>query len=226
MNLAEEQQKMRDRHSAAGKETVRTIENRIKERRKAWDKGFIDDKEAAKIYKEKQRLKKINRVPGNANVILNEFWSDICADKPDRLGMLRHMASVCISPIGISVLKRRRRSFDSIKNSKFPILNNLCWCCEYRPAVIRHHIIQLQNGGPVTTSNNIVYLCNTCHSDVHPWLGVPKALLLPDFNLGRVKADVSDLLEKAAKGRITREVAESTLLGYLHSVFNTLEKDK
>jgi hypothetical protein len=247
MNLPDEQQKMRERNSSPttvsrakaeldalfdDKIPATPAERYVKSVQDVWAKGFIDDKEAAKIYKNKQKERKKKKPLTNVNSILVDFWSSAKIGsfnghdtKTTRLELLRQMAAVCVKPVGWVALKKKRRSFDGVKNSKFPILNNLCWCCEHRPASIRHHLIQLQNGGPVTTANNILYLCEHCHAEVHPWLGAPKSVLPPDFHLAKSKADAGDLLEKAAKGRVTREVAEKMLLGYLHSVFNTLEKD-
>jgi hypothetical protein len=46
--------------------------------------------------------------------------------------------------------------------------NSECFVCRGK-AECRHHIIQLQNGG-INLKENIVHLCNKCHSDIHPWL--------------------------------------------------------
>jgi 5-methylcytosine-specific restriction endonuclease McrA len=36
-------------------------------------------------------------------------------------------------------------------------------------ADVRHHIIQIQNGGN-NRWQNIIALCNDCHAVIHPWL--------------------------------------------------------
>lgn len=44
-----------------------------------------------------------------------------------------------------------------------------CKVCEKRPAQVKHHIIQIQHGGPDVWWNRID-LCNFCHAEIHPWL--------------------------------------------------------
>ena len=44
-----------------------------------------------------------------------------------------------------------------------------CKVCELNNSYVRHHIIQLQNGGHNGRKNRIA-LCEKCHNEVHPWL--------------------------------------------------------
>lgn len=64
-------------------------------------------------------------------------------------------------------VKRIREEFEVAKRGivKLPAL---CWACE-RMAQVRHHVIQIQNGG-LNINRNIVPLCCDCHAEVHPWL--------------------------------------------------------
>lgn len=43
-----------------------------------------------------------------------------------------------------------------------------CFVC-LNQSFIKHHVIQLQNGGS-NVQNNIVFLCEDCHCKIHPWL--------------------------------------------------------
>lgn len=66
-------------------------------------------------------------------------------------------------------LEDRRKFFESVK-SKYDKYHRqfYCFVCG-KLAECRHHIIPLYCGG-VNNYRNIVYLCNHCHSKVHPWL--------------------------------------------------------
>lgn len=63
-----------------------------------------------------------------------------------------------------------RSAFDEIKAQRFRMLHirRKCFACLGK-ADVRHHIIQLQNGG-INCKKNVVYLCHTCHKEIHPWL--------------------------------------------------------
>jgi 5-methylcytosine-specific restriction endonuclease McrA len=47
-----------------------------------------------------------------------------------------------------------------------------CWVCERIARLVRHHIIQIQNGGN-NEGANLVTICDWCHAEVHPWLDAP-----------------------------------------------------
>ena len=184
---------------------------------------YVSEIAAGNSYHQRQKIRNVlKKAPLGANVQLKNFLAR-ARNGEDKLTLLKEMADVVIEVVGVEKLKARRRSFNSIKNTKFPAFNKVCWVCGFPPWE-RHHIIQLQNGGPITARNNVVLLCKKCHSDVHPWLGYARPMLLPDYNLAFFKAQATTLLERAACNRVTLEVAETEMLGYLHSVFNTIEK--
>lgn len=64
-------------------------------------------------------------------------------------------------------LAARRSKFEFIKPRRFIGLGS-CRVCG-SAADVRHHVIQLQNGG-TNGEQNIVNLCNTCHWKIHPWM--------------------------------------------------------
>lgn len=90
-------------------------------------------------------------------------------NKEEKLIGLRFLAEVKIPPE--TSRQQRREEFDIKKQTegwKPHINDDKCFVC-FAKSQIRHHMIQLQNGGR-NTFNNITNLCNNCHADIHPWL--------------------------------------------------------
>jgi hypothetical protein len=188
-------------------------------------KDYLTDKEAGERYRERQRDNKVIPPP-TCKELLKSFHdrAKYLTTSGDKLKLLKELAQCVVDPIAWSVLAKRRRNFDSKKNKKFPLNDTKCWVCDGYTEV-RHHVIMLKNGGPPTAKNNIVYLCNSCHCDIHPWAAINKPLFATDHKLAHVKNEVVTLFEKAAKGRCNSiEEAEVKLIDYFRSVFNTLVK--
>lgn len=104
------------------------------------------------------------------NRILTQFMEHFrkLETKELRLAALREIAAMefdCNYDAGRREATRER--FDATKN-KYYRLHGPCRVC-LSPANVRHHVIQLKNGG-TNTSNNLVRLCNGCHEAVHPWM--------------------------------------------------------
>lgn len=55
-----------------------------------------------------------------------------------------------------------------LREKKFPT-GKKCFICGDR-AYYHHHIIGLNNGG-YNSSINRIPICETCHKEIHPWLG-------------------------------------------------------
>lgn len=94
----------------------------------------------------------------------DEFYN-----KRDKLEGLKFLAEVKLD--APKTRQERREEFDVKKEKdtwKLHINTDKCFIC-FSPAQIRHHKIQLQNGGQ-NSYNNIVSLCRPCHADIHPWL--------------------------------------------------------
>lgn len=89
---------------------------------------------------------------------LNRFWIHCPIFGAARLARLKEFATIIIS--GREGRSQRRTSFAN-RGKK-------CFACP-RPARVRHHVIQLQNGGD-NSKENRVSLCEECHSEIHPWL--------------------------------------------------------
>ena len=47
-----------------------------------------------------------------------------------------------------------------------------CWACAREAVLVRHHIIQIQNGGS-NDNANLIRICDWCHAEIHPWLDMP-----------------------------------------------------
>ena len=45
----------------------------------------------------------------------------------------------------------------------------LCWACGKAKRLIRHHVIQVKNGGN-NDPRNVVAICAECHLEIHPWM--------------------------------------------------------
>lgn len=65
---------------------------------------------------------------------------------------------------------RRRIIFDRIKNADrtLRLAGKRCLVCG-EPAQCRHHLVGLANGGQVA-GNNVSFLCDACHCEIHPHL--------------------------------------------------------
>lgn len=78
-----------------------------------------------------------------------------------RLGYLIAMSKKCVS----STLSYRSRRI----GSPLPLKpDETCYVCEAK-ATLRHHVIQVINGGR-SKLNNLVPLCRDCHKKIHPHL--------------------------------------------------------
>ena len=118
-------------------------------------------------------------------------------------------------------LQKKRLQFDKMKDRRFRIWtiheNASCYVCNGR-AKIRHHVIPLVKGGH-NSHDNIVPLCNQCHSKVHPHmakevakeqckkdskeLGIPFELLWSEAEseCPKVKQKVTPYIEGKTKGK-------------------------
>lgn len=95
-------------------------------------------------------------------VLLRVFWQRTKAGEP-RMNLLKEYAAI-VMPFGASRPSTLRNKFKA-EGRRFP----RCFACNSRPSEARHHIIQLQHGGPNMT-HNVVNVCAPCHAEIHPWL--------------------------------------------------------
>lgn len=106
---------------------------------------------------------------------LLKFWKKTTGrkgfmPKAEKLQLLREMAEIVIPYKKQQTLTERREKYNEVKDERFrkTRIGSSCWVCRGKPQV-RHHIIQLQNGG-INSRKNIVPLCHGCHAEIHPWL--------------------------------------------------------
>ncbi len=106
-----------------------------------------------------------------------KFWSHFGGKKTWRsrrkkektLSVLRKFAAIEIKYKNRLPLVAYRESFNKIKFKRHSLRSHRrCFACG-GIADVRHHIIQLQNGGD-NSKRNLLSLCNPCHAEVHPWL--------------------------------------------------------
>lgn len=91
---------------------------------------------------------------------LNEFWSvHRIAGKKGRLRWLRRLAKLKF---------RTGRNYKDLREHKYPYQGK-CWVCDKSEAFFHHHIITLKNGG-LNSRRNLIPCCNSCHSEIHPWI--------------------------------------------------------
>jgi len=87
--------------------------------------------------------------------------------KDYRLKLLIEMSNIIIRKVSDIEVRKTRMYFDKHKfNENYRIKE--CFVC-LGSGEIRHHIIQLQNGGE-NIRINIVGLCKKCHAEIHPWM--------------------------------------------------------
>jgi 5-methylcytosine-specific restriction endonuclease McrA len=108
------------------------------------------------------------------------FWQrwidpDYCERHPyspwdyrEKLAHLKAMDALRFEKVSYPALKRARDAFTTDQSFRY-LLKRKCWACSKQPAELRHHIIELQHGGR-NERENLVALCNFCHSRVHNWL--------------------------------------------------------
>src|SRR3990167_825004 len=62
----------------------------------------------------------------------------------------------------------RRAAFQRMRRSK-KLRYAKCWVCMRLASLVRHHVIQIQNGCG-NWSINLVAICEGCHAEIHPWM--------------------------------------------------------
>lgn len=116
-----------------------------------------------------------------ANLILKQkliqFWSSFGDRRKHGFGHAKQVKVAALKAMALEVIPfhkqqsvvQRRDKFNVAKRKLHPFRRfGVCFCCGYR-ATARHHIIQLQNGG-INSRMNLVSLCDSCHTEIHPWL--------------------------------------------------------
>lgn len=91
--------------------------------------------------------------------------------KEDKLNLLIQYSEIKLKKRNGDWLNNKRVEFNKKKvdiHGMRDELNQKCFVC-LKAADCRHHIIQLQNGGQ-NSKKNLVSLCNSCHSEIHPWM--------------------------------------------------------
>jgi 5-methylcytosine-specific restriction endonuclease McrA len=108
---------------------------------------------------------------------ITDFWNNFGGHKTHypkksqsfRLRILQEYAEIKIPFKNQMSIAERRERFNAVKRERHSLgTHKNCWICNGK-ADVRHHIIQLKNGG-INSSRNLVSLCNPCHADVHPHL--------------------------------------------------------
>lgn len=93
----------------------------------------------------------------------------VCAKSGgDRLALLKKWATVKCKPRGGgSPAERRENARACLKPPREK--SGQCWACQQWRELVRHHVIQLQNGG-TNWHLNTEKICRPCHAAIHPWL--------------------------------------------------------
>lgn len=120
---------------------------------------------------------------GKMKAMLRHFWAKVSMNGPElayksfisrlpgdeTLEVLRDFGQIKFKYRRTAPLSEHRAKFDKWKHVRMKnVHKRICFACR-KPAEIRHHIISLKNGGR-NTKLNVVYICRTCHSKIHPWL--------------------------------------------------------
>ncbi len=98
---------------------------------------------------------------------LFEFWKELerCDSRAKRLDILRRAARTKFIDVPNFVLEELRYQFDRVKDGAIETKIIPCALCP-NESFHRHHVVQLQFGGPNHISN-LIALCDSCHIKVH-----------------------------------------------------------
>lgn len=98
------------------------------------------------------------------------LWNSVSvlSSMEEKISVLQEMARRQYDWLTPKRLRKRRRKFNRRKYSILRLTDSECWVCG-APGEIRHHVIQLQNGGRNEVLN-VIPLCYFCHGEIHPWL--------------------------------------------------------
>lgn len=193
-------------------------------------KNYLTEAEAGEKYLARKTEKESKLV--TTKEWLKNFHQNVKENKSYdfRLQALKQAAEIVADrgKLWPAELRLQREAFDRVKNNKFPISKNNCFVCNNK-SEHRHHIIQLQNGGPATLRENVVFLCRKCHEWIHPWLLTDERTVVPEAKkLIEFTTLATNLFAQAARGRFTSdfeiEEAEADLKKYFRSVINILKQ--
>lgn len=151
-----------------------TRETRLERLRREWVE-YRENVLQHKSRENKERLKQEKRnlrskACGNPDRFLHNFWLDWTPtlSMAERMRRLQEAASFKVGEVGKRRLAKLRRKFLRKQHKLLRLSNSECAVCG-APATARHHILQLQYGGP-NIPLNICGICDTCHGEIHPWL--------------------------------------------------------
>ena len=104
---------------------------------------------------------------------MDEFWAawELQLSEEGRLALLVDMANKFRGRVGAKNLSRRRKQYEALKKQLSTPRKTDCATKCGRRAELRHHIIPLSMGGS-NRQKNLIAICATCHSVIHPWLVV------------------------------------------------------
>jgi 5-methylcytosine-specific restriction endonuclease McrA len=112
--------------------------------------------------------------------VLTEFHRDAAeAERAcDRLVLLQAVESCRVESVSVKRREKLRRAFLRRRSDDFAVAEawewHPCFVC-WKRGTHRHHVVPLYQGGD-NRQANIVFLCASCHEDVHPWMrDVPAA---------------------------------------------------
>lgn len=100
---------------------------------------------------------------------LEKFWDDFKSLKSVqiKLSLVQAMSQLVYQVGGRRTLQQKRARFNRMK-AKYYRAEGKCMICKGE-AFVRHHVIQLRNGGS-NSGRNLMRVCFQCHEKIHPWL--------------------------------------------------------
>lgn len=111
-------------------------------------------------------------------MLIQGFWDSLGGNKNLGLGFKRNIKMDLLKAYATIIVyygdqvdrEIRRKKFNKVKDRRHSFKSHRnCFVCQKGHDLIRHHIIQLQNGG-INSKRNIVTLCKECHTEIHPHL--------------------------------------------------------
>jgi HNH endonuclease len=139
---------------------------RLKEIKSSWSVFASRCKEQAAVEVKNRPAHIVNPMEKD----LWTLWNSISAisTMQEKLKALKTIAYRQYARVSKKKLRRKRKKFDRRKRSILRIRGSECFVCG-APAQVRHHVIQLQNGGH-NADLNVIPVCRGCHASIHPWM--------------------------------------------------------
>jgi len=138
--------------------------------------AWLAQKERKEVRRKKRKDKKTRlreemlSASERTTQYLATFWPKFNAvtNNADRLTLLKRAANPGWGRVTEELRRFLRASFGRKAYQMLVVPIEQCACCENRPQE-KHHIVPLSYGG-INEELNLIFICETCHNAIHPWM--------------------------------------------------------